>query len=1250
MHAFSPRRALTSLLFIILGAALAVRALPPDFSLANIMPSVDKGTSIVQTADGRLYIAELGGALKTYKDGAYYTIHQFPTSNARSEQGLFGLAEDPDFAVNGWMYVHYFVYVNGGDQDYHVVMRFTVSPPLGGDPRFVPGSEYLIYRMPNLPAGNSRHNGGQLVFGNDGYLYIAKGEGEHQEQAENLTNVFGKLIRIDAHSTSAGNSNATGHYGIPPGNPGFAKPEIYAYGFRNPWSMTKDPSSDDLYIGDVGGTEEINRILPAQHAGKKFGWGPGGNSGAYNCGDAAYVCPMLWYNGGAITGVAVKRNIAGNWPSQYLNAVFYSDHNASNIKYTPIGQNNGQTFDAQGHQPLGLMFGKVDGNLYYARYNGAKGLWRIRYDGAAPVPPSIVTQPQNTSVHSGNQAALSVVANGPALAYRWQSAPTGGTSFADLSDNSVFGGTSTANLAINATAAQEGRYRVVVSNGSGSATSDYAQLTVLAANAEPVIAFDYPAQGSFFTIPETISFSASASDPEQGGLPASAFHWDVELGHRTSPTVYHTHPVTSFDGVKAGGFASTVAGEPSPQVWLLLILTVTDNADNVVKDTLLLYPNMTTLTARSVPPGLNLVLMDLVTTDTDVQAAIGNDGRINGNSPQNLNGTRYDFDHWEFSGAVPAGLDATTVFQNFTVPSNPATFTAYYTANPNPVYALLAVDNEYVNLLPDNRLQSTSATVSGNNPLFEFGDIGDGTMFIRAVANGKFCQAVDGNADVTCDAAAATAPAARWTLVDNGDGTNSFRNLGTGNHMVAENNGENPLKANRGGIGGWERFRLSEQTPPGPRYAITMAVGDGSGTLVPAAGSVNQAPQGGNLAISATPAPGYVFAHWHASAGLTLANADSASTQVTDISLNGTVEAHFDVDPNPPPSGSLFAMRAVDNEYVSLLADNRLQSNTTTVAGGNQQFEIGDNADGSAYIKSIGNGLFCQAQPDADVTCDVATGAGASAKWARVDNGDGTFSFRNLGTNGYLVAENNGGAPLKANRGGIGGWERFVLTPQAPIGPTYGITMQVDAGSGMTTPGAGTTTQVSEGGNLSISAAPASGYLFDHWNVSAGLNIEAANSASTRLTNVTANGSAGAAFVVNPNPPVATTFALKANADNQFVSLQADSRLLPDVNAVAGANQVFEIGDNGDGTLFIKSQGNGMYCQAISADAQVTCDAVAVNSASAKWARVDNPDGTVSFKNQGTAHHLVAEGGGTEPLKANRANIAGWEEFLLQPQ
>jgi hypothetical protein len=266
--------------------------------------------------------------------------------------------------------------------------------------------------------------------------------------------------------------------------------------------------------------------------------------------------------------------------------------------------------------------------------------------------------------------------------------------------------------------------------------------------------------------------------------------------------------------------------------------------------------------------------------------------------------------------------------------------------------------------------------------------------------------------------------------VDNADGTASLKNVGTNQYLVAEGGGSGFLKANRGGIGGWEKFTLTAQTPPGPQYAIAMAVESGSGTLSPAAGTTVQVAEGANLNISAVPQTGWIFEHWHASAGLTVANADSPNTQLLNVHAGGTVEAHFSADPNPPMAPR-YAIKAVNGKYVTLLADARLQPNSATVAGVNQVLEIGSNGDATWYLKAVGNGNYCQAVSAAvEVTCNAAAVSSNAAKWIRVDNANGTVAFKNLGTNGHLVAENGGDLPLKANRANISGWESFTLQAQ----------------------------------------------------------------------------------------------------------------------------------------------------------------------------------------------------------------------------
>jgi glucose/arabinose dehydrogenase len=188
--------------------------------------------------------------------------------NAVSEGGLLGLAFDPGYATNRYIYVSY----TAAGLFRSVVSRITVDADTGLPD---PASESLILEVPQ-PEAN--HNGGNLAFGADGYLHIGFGDGggagDPFENGQDTTNVLGAILRIDVSSGLP--------YAIPPDNPfagntecidgsgTAACPEIYAWGLRNPWRFTFDAQTGDLWVGDVGQNrrEEINRVA----GGENFGW------------------------------------------------------------------------------------------------------------------------------------------------------------------------------------------------------------------------------------------------------------------------------------------------------------------------------------------------------------------------------------------------------------------------------------------------------------------------------------------------------------------------------------------------------------------------------------------------------------------------------------------------------------------------------------------------------------------------------------------------------------------------------------------------------------------------------------------------------------------------------------------------------------------------------------------------------------------------------------------------------------------
>ena len=184
-------------------------------------------------------------------------------SDRGNEEGLLGLAFDPDYANNGYFYVYY----SAASPRRSVIARYHVPPGADG---VDPSTEKIIMEI-GQPYSN--HNGGQVTFGPDGYLYVGLGDGgsggDPRGHGQNLRTLLGTILRIDVSAL-----DETGAYAVPPDNPFVgvegARPEIWAYGLRNPWRFSFDRETGDLWTGDVGqnALEEIDIIRP----GLNYGW------------------------------------------------------------------------------------------------------------------------------------------------------------------------------------------------------------------------------------------------------------------------------------------------------------------------------------------------------------------------------------------------------------------------------------------------------------------------------------------------------------------------------------------------------------------------------------------------------------------------------------------------------------------------------------------------------------------------------------------------------------------------------------------------------------------------------------------------------------------------------------------------------------------------------------------------------------------------------------------------------------------
>ena len=242
-----------------------------DFDLELVADGFDQPVQVVDAGDGsgRLFVVEQPGRIRIVQDGQVLPEPFLDLSDLVSccgERGLLSVAFHPDYANSGDLFVDY-TDTNGDT----VVARYQVSTT---DPnRADPASAEVILSV-DQPAAN--HNGGLLLFGpQDGYLYIGLGDGGggNGQNGQDLSTLLGKILRIDVDRTSAGLL-----YSIPPDNPFVdqpeARPEIWAYGVRNPWRFSFDRLTGDLWIGDVGSAtyEEVNEQPAASPGGENYGW------------------------------------------------------------------------------------------------------------------------------------------------------------------------------------------------------------------------------------------------------------------------------------------------------------------------------------------------------------------------------------------------------------------------------------------------------------------------------------------------------------------------------------------------------------------------------------------------------------------------------------------------------------------------------------------------------------------------------------------------------------------------------------------------------------------------------------------------------------------------------------------------------------------------------------------------------------------------------------------------------------------
>ena len=624
------------------------------FNQVLVANGISNPTVMAFAPDGRLFVAQQNGALRIIENGVLLATPAITLSvNSSGERGLLGIAFDPGFNSNHFIYLYYTLSSAANNR----ISRFT----LNGN-TIASSSESVVLNLDPLSSATN-HNGGTISFGPDGKLYVGVGENANTAHAQNLDTYHGKILRINPDGS------------VPAGNPytsGTAQRQrIWEYGMRNPYTLSIQPGTGRIFVNDVGQNtwEEINDCTTG---GLNYGW-PTAEGMSSN---PAFTNPVYAYSHGsgvgfgcAITGGTFFNPATTNYPAQYTGRYFFLDFCNNWIDMLTLSGSTATRANFASSiagSPVGMATGP-DGNLYFlSRANGA--VYKITFTGSTA--PVITNQPQSISVSEGNQASFSVTATGTQpITYQWRK-----------NGVNISGATNATYTIPSVVPSDAGNYSVIVSNSAGSVTSNNAALSVTPANQPPTATISTPVAGATYAAGSVINYSGSGSDPEDGSLPASAFEWYVDFHHDT-----HHHPgPAAADGATSGSFSIPNTGETAANVFYRLYLVVTDaqgKKDTSFTDVL---PRTSTITVNSNPQGLQITLDGQpFTAPLTVTSVEGMLRSIGAPSPQGI----YAFNNWSHGGSAT---------QTITTPVDDVAYIANYTTA-GTITTLTPLADAYVN-------------------------------------------------------------------------------------------------------------------------------------------------------------------------------------------------------------------------------------------------------------------------------------------------------------------------------------------------------------------------------------------------------------------------------------------------------------------------------------------------------------------------------------------------------------------------
>lgn len=564
----------------------------PGFHQTVALSGLDLPTSARFAPDGRVFVSEKSGVIKVFDDINDTSPTVFADLSDQvytfRDHGLNSIAVDPDFPERPYIYATYSLFGNPGGR----IVRLTAAGNT-----MVPGSEAIL--VEGLCTIYGSHSVGDLRFGSDKMLYASGGDGASfdivdygQTAADDVCNdpinEGGALRSQDLQTLSdpQGISGAIIRINPDTGAPALGNPllggrtdddRVIAYGLRNPFRFVVHPTTNNIYVGDVGWNtwEEINLILsPTDGIVENFGWPcyeglfaqPGYDAANLPICENLYfsnstVSPLYSYNrtgqGGSISAIAVYTG-SSNYPGSYINGLFFGDYSQGFIRV--MQQDESGVLDPSkittvmtGAYVVDIQEG-TEGDLYYLDI--ARGtLNRLQYF-PGNIPPVAIARADVT----GGDVPLTVNFDGSDsfdgndddLTYEWELDGDGDYDDANI-PNPTFTYTNEGVVSVS----------LRVSDGKGGVDTD--TLLISIGNKAPVVEITSPTTSTHYAVGDVISFSGTAYDPETGPLPVSSYEWDVVLFHCAvgNPNDCHEHPVDEFQGVTQGSIVAPDHEYPS---------------------------------------------------------------------------------------------------------------------------------------------------------------------------------------------------------------------------------------------------------------------------------------------------------------------------------------------------------------------------------------------------------------------------------------------------------------------------------------------------------------------------------------------------------------------------------------------------------------------------------------------------------------------------------------------------------------